>query len=225
MLVCVHISISSTSHGHTGHKRAHRCSLCPYFSFFDTARTYRTRSSTSVLGRVLYVPILVPSTVHVTVTNALALKSYACAMLPHRFVNPMPRRSSIPSPINTTHPLDAAEHISDVSTPLACESVSLEVEDTHPPSCTRHAPPHHSTASVARTSTVSSPIGPIFRSVDASPRVSLVKPHGHESDHGNTVDELSIIASHHDRSTPHIASISPPILPPRHKTDRRSHRY
>src|SRR5882762_7545790 len=34
---------------------------CPYLSLFDTARTHRTRASTSVLARVLYVLIPVPS--------------------------------------------------------------------------------------------------------------------------------------------------------------------
>src|SRR5882762_2938745 len=35
---------------------------CPHLSLFDTARTHRTRASTSVLARVLYVLIPVPST-------------------------------------------------------------------------------------------------------------------------------------------------------------------
>src|SRR5882762_10209320 len=35
---------------------------CPYLSLFDTARTHRTRASTSVLARVLYVLIPVPPT-------------------------------------------------------------------------------------------------------------------------------------------------------------------
>src|SRR5882762_8503512 len=83
------ISLSSTPRGRTGHERAHRCSpvscmslslslrrhgdiedtsehisahSCPCLFLFDTARTHRTRASTSVLARVLYVLIPLPST-------------------------------------------------------------------------------------------------------------------------------------------------------------------
>src|SRR5882762_2510767 len=83
------VSLSSTPRGRTGHERAHLCSpvscmslslslrrhgdtedtsehisarSCPHLSLFDTARTHRTRASTSVLARVLYVLIPVPST-------------------------------------------------------------------------------------------------------------------------------------------------------------------
>src|SRR5882762_7156298 len=82
----VSFSLSSRPRGRTGHERAHRCSLvsfslslqdhadardtsehisarsCPHLSLFDTARTHRTRASTSVLARVLYVLIPLPST-------------------------------------------------------------------------------------------------------------------------------------------------------------------
>src|SRR5882762_5242141 len=86
VLTRVLLSLSSRPRGRTGHEQAHRCSLvssslslqdradaqdtsehisarsCPCFSLFDTARTHRTRASTFVLARVLYVLIPVPST-------------------------------------------------------------------------------------------------------------------------------------------------------------------
>src|SRR5882762_6166234 len=89
VLARVLISLSSRPRGRTGHERAHRCSpvscmslslslrrhgdiedtsehisarSCPCLFLFDTARTHRTRASTSVLARVLYVLIPLPST-------------------------------------------------------------------------------------------------------------------------------------------------------------------
>src|SRR5882762_3503888 len=86
VLARVLLSLSSRPRGRTGHERAHRCSLvpsslslqdhadardtsehigarsCPHLSLFKTARTHRTRASTSVLARVLYVLIPLPST-------------------------------------------------------------------------------------------------------------------------------------------------------------------
>ena len=89
VLAHVLVSLSSTPCGCTGHKQAHRCSpmscmslslslrrhgdtedtskhisarLCPCLSLIGSARTHRTRVSTSVLTRVLYVLIPVPST-------------------------------------------------------------------------------------------------------------------------------------------------------------------
>ena len=88
VLARVLISLSSRPCGRTGHERAHLCSpvscmslslslrrhgdtedtsehisarSCPHLSLFDTARTHRTRASTSVLACVLYVLIPVPS--------------------------------------------------------------------------------------------------------------------------------------------------------------------
>src|SRR5882762_5540530 len=81
---CMSLSVLSTPWGHRGHERALMCSLvsclsfrchgntedtsehisarsCPHLSLFNTARTHRTRVSTSVLACVLYVLIPVPS--------------------------------------------------------------------------------------------------------------------------------------------------------------------
>ena len=83
--VCPYLCLS-TPCGRTGHERAHRCSsvscmsislslqnradvwdtskVCLYSCSFGTMRTHRSRASTLLLTCVLYVPILVLSTLH-----------------------------------------------------------------------------------------------------------------------------------------------------------------
>ena len=59
---CMSLSLSLRRHGDTEDTSKHiSAHLCPHLSLFDTAQTHRTRASTLVLTRVLYVLIPVPS--------------------------------------------------------------------------------------------------------------------------------------------------------------------
>jgi len=108
VLAHVLISLSSTPCGHTGHERAHRarsCPVCPYLCIFGHLEhkrahrcslvscvslslyiwTPRIRVSTSVLARVLYVTIPLPSmsrgrTEHEQAHQCLLV---SCMSLPH----------------------------------------------------------------------------------------------------------------------------------------------
>ena len=133
------------------------------------------------------------------------LKLYPHTMPPHCFIDP-------------THSPDAVKHIPDVSTPLACKSVSFKVKDTHWPSCTHHVLPHHSITSATHSLPVLRSIGPIFRSINASHNVSPETPRDRESNHRNIISEptkLSVpvtaplIAT--TNSSPYISPISSPI--------------
>src|SRR5882762_10511658 len=114
---------------------------------------------------------------HVTAVNALALKLYAHTGLPCRLVNSTPCRSLVLSPIDPTHPPNAVKDTPDVSEQRTHDYDHFEVENSSPPSYMRHVPPHHSATSMACISSVPRSISPIFRSIDASPRVPLMKPH------------------------------------------------
>ena len=75
---------------------------------------------------------------------------------------------------------------------------------------------------MTRTSTVSRPIGSIFRSVNASPLVYPVSPRDRESDHRPIVSEPFFVASPHDCPTSHTT----PGLPSNSlqcRTDDRCH--
>jgi len=137
----------------------------------------------------------------------------------------MPCHSLVSSLIDPAHPLDIAKHTPDVSEQRTHKPVHFKVEDLSPLSYKCHVLPHDQVASATHILTISHSIGPMFGSIDASSRISLENHYDRESDHGNIVNESSIIASHHDHPMPHAVSISPLMSQPRRTTDRRSCRY
>jgi len=187
-------------------KIPHNCPLFPYIH------------SIVPLSSLHHIPL------RFSVLDAVQL-SDARAAPPHCFVDSSPHCSLIPLPINPACPHIVAQHQQDISAPRTCDLDHFETENSSPLSYKHHTQPHNATTSVTHTSTVSRSIGPIFYSIDASPCSSPVNPDDRKSDHGNIVNEPSIVTAHHNHPMPCAASISHPISPPCRTTNRCSCRY